>query len=339
MERLVLFHLSDLHFGLDLNLYRLPRRQGLSGHDHEVAIELDVKLRDLVASEYPDDVKLMVVSGDLTVMGTRTEMHLAHSYLHGELRTDALGGLMGLGDLRDAHLEDLLVIPGNHDHWAGDLRNMYSRTPPNEDLYNDVFLSDGDEDEPWYWARSYDFGGGQLQIMGIESNWDGRQHTKWACGDVDPAVYPRLATWIAQQNQAAGARRAARVLTLHHSPARGEWDHRLHDDALRELGAFCTGQQVHAVLTGHIHDVMLGSVHAQSADSLTNPFTEIRCGTSLQRRIQPKAQEHTFLVHEISSVPGPRVQGLLWKTRHFFHNDVTMQFEEWPHSPPYTLSI
>lgn len=341
MTRVVLFHISDLHFGLDLPWPNINILSGMEGHDHDVANELEMAIRQQISQHYTTDECRLIVSGDLTVMGTISEMHMALSYLRGHLNVDSYGTMMGLGDYNSIFGEPFMV-PGNHDHWAGNIFNAVMPTNINPRMYHDVFVPDATHD-PWYRHESCVIGEStsnkfQLQIMGIESNWNGAgTSTHLAVGDINPLVFQELTDLITRTDDEAkqnSIKYNAKVLVIHHSPANQARDHRIRRSALQNLINFCNQNSISVVLSGHMHTHMHGNINAGPHDQPNTQFQEIRCGSSLQRTLGTNANEQVFLIHEIELVR----KSFTWKTRCFMYNQTTEMFVENPTSFP-TLKI
>ncbi len=119
-ERIILVQLSDIHVGSLRNQFysNTSVRAGLHGHDPVLLPVLrnafaDIKNRMGMSATEPLNV---VVSGDLSCAGLRTDFSQAYTYLLSELFTDPpLTGAVGL----HVPTTQLWTIPGNHDHWNG----------------------------------------------------------------------------------------------------------------------------------------------------------------------------------------------------------------------------
>lgn len=164
MTRILLVHLSDIHVGSIKNaFYKSTSLQaGWNGHDPFLCRLLQDALLNMphVIKMSDKEKPYLIVSGDLSCIGLRTDFALAHSYLNLKVLLDGLVQTpVGLQD----RAVPLWTVPGNHDHWGG----TYSLPPPAHDpsIFPDMFLQ-----TPWPdTLRSLD-GKLELDLFGIDSN-------------------------------------------------------------------------------------------------------------------------------------------------------------------------
>jgi 3',5'-cyclic AMP phosphodiesterase CpdA len=107
----LIFHLSDIHFGFKqpagsppLNMHRFADTENTRRLSLEMIDEIDRALK--MASASPKDI-VVVVSGDLTYSGSRTEFLLVESFLR------------EICDKFGLERTQVVLVPGNHDvNWA-----------------------------------------------------------------------------------------------------------------------------------------------------------------------------------------------------------------------------
>jgi 3',5'-cyclic AMP phosphodiesterase CpdA len=176
---IALVHISDLHFAhewfsraqrtpTNVNPTQsiIPTPGGLGAHDIGACEDLENALQGIAATwkvqNKRPDFKLLVVTGDLTVCGDDSEFVLALTYLR-ETIVDAWRSGIGLGKIG---FDDVLVIPGNHDHWGGAYRFLYSGgTPPS--IHGTYFPTAANK--TWWFREFARSTGPVLQLMGIDT--------------------------------------------------------------------------------------------------------------------------------------------------------------------------
>ena len=173
-DSLVVVHLSDFHFGDDpFNKRFDERRAGFYGHDYAFALALREGLLQAAADagvRYRD--LRVVVSGDLTKCGTARQLTFANKFLHGTMR-DPLATLTAISQPFGLDLEKMtghraVVIPGNHDHWAGELPTPWWK----QETYQPGAFSGEFGTVPWDVPKRLSSSGGGivLELLGLDSN-------------------------------------------------------------------------------------------------------------------------------------------------------------------------
>jgi len=140
-DKLVIVHLSDLHMADDpFNTRFSERYEGYFGHDRQLAYALRQSIEQVIVSHNIQAHQLdVLVTGDLTQCGSIRQMRAVDKFLHGWI-DDALGEFiamgLGLGAEPLLHRDEPLsgrpavCIPGNHDHWEGNLPKLWLDTIP-----------------------------------------------------------------------------------------------------------------------------------------------------------------------------------------------------------------
>lgn len=302
-------HLSDLHFARE----PLPRISRVGGvvttpgfalwgqrpHDPAVLDELYASLLKLrfvhdpnrTGCSEPWHKMILVISGDLTVIGDDSEFANALTALTGRLSVDATK-LIDIASLFD----EILMVPGNHDHFRGRavLGAVYQTSP--SPIHAKYFPMDRQSPAAQLWVRNVtDTQGVSIAIGGVDST-AGPSTTYFAQGTFPAGWDHDLARLFQSTNT------SFRVLMTHHS-----WDagsslqgalHRFTPQAEAELVQFISDNGVDLLLTGHLHA------------PLVDPGTiERRCGTTLQSCSPTKTPcplGWTFLVHEFDVSPAQR---------------------------------
>jgi 3',5'-cyclic AMP phosphodiesterase CpdA len=192
-----ILHLSDLHFG---------------HHDEELAAGLAAD----IAGQHPD---LVVVSGDFTQIGSRSEFEAARAFL-------------------DALEAPVFAVPGNHDIPA---RNLLLRFL---DPYRHYRRYISEELEPFL-----ELGG--VALAGLRTSRRMRAELNWSHGSISRKQLERL-----REQFAAAAPDAVRVVVAHHPllqpQAVMETPMRLVRRADLALKTFAEAG-VRLVLSGHFH--------------------------------------------------------------------------------------
>jgi len=283
-------HVSDIHFAASF----LPGRgnpagratirpiHGLESHDPIVCEYLRHRLVRL-EPKWRGSVKLLAVTGDLTVKGHDGEFSQALTFLSGEIST-SFTARVGLGPFQ---FKEMLAIPGNHDHWGGGWLTQWFLRGVQHRIHGNFFP--GAAGQGW-WAREYPDPSGHftLQLLGLDSSAGG-QLNLLAKGQLNgqdvTALKQQLADWDARQG---APQNVARLLMVHHGSNMPGliWNKATHSldkssldhiDDLRKAG-------VQRVLTGHIH-----SPHRSDF--------ELRSGTTLQ---ESKKGGQSFFTHELT---------------------------------------
>jgi 3',5'-cyclic AMP phosphodiesterase CpdA len=256
----------------------------------------------------PEDAQLhpVVVSGDLTVSGSRREFAVAQAFIRSRFPITRMNGntdLMGLGA---SATHGVAIVPGNHDHWDGSRATL---PPHNPWLYSEQF-----RDTPWakHWTSAD--GSVELELYGVDSN------SGWAAGEAS-TLQRRAAGALAQGRisttqfsalesklQAAGPRAAntARAIVCHHSLVysgntlrRGDMDPASRDRLLNLAAEF----EVAAILTGHTHDPYAFRFHGRDSRGQYRPCHELRAACGVGFKDSP-SDEIGFLAHRIGLVGG-----------------------------------
>ncbi len=246
----ILMHISDLHF------HRLPRQPGryfskralgalnlALRRQRQFPLERAQRLVErLLALEWQH----LLISGDLTQLGTPEEFALAR---------EVLAPLLARGS------ERVTVLPGNHDRYVPE--------PPGAGAFETAFAEFAPRDglrtrrlsERWWLAA-----------------WDSAQPAPWysAAGRVPPQILAATEAWL------AGLPADARVIVANHYAAFFPPPHRYrpsHDLANQDtVTQWLLRQPVRLYLHGHIHH---NWVHTVTGDH--GALTAVNSASSTQR--------------------------------------------------------
>jgi len=340
-----MLHVSDLHIG-DCIPWRgaadtaraqrtpppVPLLHGQHGHDELVALHLTNEWTRLLKA-WPDTK--VVVSGDLTRIGTGEEYGLAHRFIHGYWlwnpptplwlglgqggrSPDAQPGSPGYGWLGpDQKGYQATTIPGNHDFWTGTFINM---ARVNRAVLEPHFW-------PLPWLYPYDDSTKQYEIhlvgldscsglSGVPGNWN----QFWAKGAVDPYHLQSAASLFAAAKNNC-KKPVLRVAAIHHPPAG------LTQASLKSFIPWMNANRVHVILTGHTHlptPVPNAQGKTQPAVPITGTNTyEMRCGTTLQAgtaKHLPGPWPNHFFVHLLSPTAQSGALRVEWTAENYEHN-------------------
>ena len=328
MERIILVQLSDIHVGSVRNKFypSTSLRAGLHGHDPLLLRKLALAFSALRTPRHlnmADNEPLhVVVSGDLTCTGLRTDFSQTYTYLFSALIPNAPGkGAVGLLIPKSC----LWAVPGNHDHWDG--HHRWPQPAHDPSLFPDLF-----DETPWQspliLSPKKTLG---LELFGVDSNSGlaGQPYNDTAWGALSVAELYGPQTGLAQRLKISVAMQPknvhiVRAIVCHHSlnnkakagipPAAvgksPSWSQRarerfmtwfigqnpdpLHPSSVAEILKIAHQYEVKALLTGHTHYFWLERHPLQG-----NPGVwEARCATTLQGPAQTAVQG--FYVHQIS---------------------------------------
>lgn len=336
MSRVVrrLLHVSDLHIGdvdplhndaqFDAQAFAWWQLSsifdGYLGHTHVALVRLE-DLVDKLRAEGPTD---LVVTGDLTTTGAKTQLDTAMLYIRDEVPVRR-GTPVGLSEA------DATVIPGNHDHWPGRVCHAtqffwcmcgvtgahVATTFPGLPTTRNVPLIPGCN----------------LVLASINS-------------DAQVGLVDRVAargSFVRQCVALAAdlgkpAADELRVLLVHHSYIKGGFALAMDARSKEALEALIETAGIRLILTGHAHTAKIRDVTTPTS------FRELRCGTTTARDHYPKKRrwlmarlrrwrrlpKNTALVHEISENGGV----IYWTTKVMRRNDRAAPFTESSVEPP-----
>jgi 3',5'-cyclic AMP phosphodiesterase CpdA len=284
-------HISDLHFGHIVPNTRgfynavappywanRPVLHGLLGHHARALVYLDqffVKIR----KEANDGDVQLIVTGDLTCVGSPEQFDMADRYLGGKL-PNSEGAALGLS-VRDWKK---LAIPGNHDHWPGSIRMVGAPTQ----AFTDNFPS-----LP-FWSDPLPLSTGQsLRFLGIDTDADvrhfGRGRVRARGSFSSQLVTAENKLYLVDKNE-------IRVLLLHHSlryrdtsePRENKKTLEIEPASRQALEEFIVENDIAVLLCGHVHVPSVESfLVAHTGRGKTVEVMEARCGTTLQRDTLP----------------------------------------------------
>jgi hypothetical protein len=341
MERIILVQLSDIHIGSVRNKFysSTSLQAGLHGHDPQLLRRLAWAFASLRTKKHlamaPGEPLYVVVSGDLTCTGLRTDFSQAYTYLLSELFPDTPGrNPVGLRIPRG----QIWVVPGNHDHWDG--HHRWPQPAHDPSLFPDLF-----DRTPWQSPPILSPKGTlRLELFGVDSNSGlaGQPYndTAWGAFSFAELYHPQtgldqlLRVSVATQPQGV---QVVRAIVCHHPmnnkakagappPALGKlgaWPQRARErfmtrligqnpdpllpSSMFEILKVARQYEVKALLTGHTHYFWEERHPLQG-----NPAVwEMRCSTTLQGPAQTAVQG--FYVHQISLEGVPPKPVWRWK--------------------------
>lgn len=299
-------HVSDLHLG-DMDPQSSNARcnatpppwwpqlrlfDGYLGHSGNALRHLHDYFHDLRRQENAQ----LIVTGDLTCVGSPTQFALATDYLS-STTTLPSGAPIGL---RDTHVMAERSIPGNHDHWPG-----VTATTKAPFVWWGGPTSGLSKTFPSLPIHRLPLGGGRTLVMaGLDSD-----------AEVQPN-FPSLARFAARGHFRSelvrlGARLGPpkaseiRVLLMHHSPMHLKLCLGVDSATLQALHDLIERHEISVILTGHVH-VPAGDVRQYTNNSGVRwDVLEARCGTTTQRDELPLGWNgkalppNTLVVHRV----------------------------------------
>jgi len=321
-DRILLFQLSDLHFGstFEGSFVASSVYTGLNGHSLELAQALPVALRGALRREFKvgdNDTVEYLVSGDLTRNGSTGDFQLVYTYLYSELQWlhDRYGTPASMG--LKLPLDKVHQVPGNHDHWDGSW--LWPQPTYNGNLFPDVMdptlVAAADQAH-----RTFISPHGKLafELFRVDSNEGlGVGRSFRAAGQLSPAqLYGEkdangvvIKNGLEQQMDAAAAQgiidgvpRVAGI-ACHHSLGNKytnlsramPLEPYSVGNLLKLIRGYKKNFAVRAVLTGHTHYPLPWAMpNPKDPDRIW----ELRASSTLQMDPQPAAQG--FWVHEIT---------------------------------------
>jgi 3',5'-cyclic AMP phosphodiesterase CpdA len=304
MGKIILAHLSDLHFGARILNDRFTGVPHRIGHDKVLALALTTALEDVPFHCKTADPINVIVSGDLTSEGNESEFAVAHTLLLASTRLtlvsppDLLGYTIPEGQFAS--------VPGNHDQFGAGFMAAYN--PSLSGVHFEV--------TPWH-RRIIDSSSGiTLDLFGLDTN----------SGFIPAPPSWNVAAWGSISNQqlsdlerllntlAPVSGPTIRALVMHHSlsyfgGAVGAfvWMNGILPPSRQRIRRICADYDIAAILSGHTHNILCKQLRARSSKNALHSFWELRSKSTL---VGPRGN-NGFLVHEISDQSGGRVS---WDT-------------------------
>jgi hypothetical protein len=332
----VFAHVSDPHFGIPAISQRPIRAMGQSGHDLVLCQWLPTTLEHLrERTDFPEDKILPVVmTGDLTRTGLNPdEFVVGRDYFlttwpnPQNLPNRQFG--LSLGN------NNMVMIPGNHDHWDGDTRNQWG--------YNAAIKPSFFPSTPF----QVDFCslGSRLvvELYGVDScsgfppigaGTNRRARGSVANYELNTLIGLLNSSFSKQPTDRANGICRVRVMLCHHS-LQGNWliswffgSLELHTASKNSLLRMAGRYQVAAILTGHSHDY---PADRYDTPGLPHKLYEFRSPTTLQAFARPFKQGfygHRILVDDDGQVSWSAYP-YLWQGTHFY----PLAIEEGPPLP------
>jgi hypothetical protein len=318
MDRILLFHLSDLHFGSGF-LGTPDPQVGLGGHEIGLCEPLQLALKTAPFEDFQitqEDKLVYFIGGDLTRSGSLHDFQLVFTALFSQL--DWVNDVTGTVEVVELGLPltNTYSIPGNHDHWNGKSVQLfpYPVFPP---AYHADIFPDRMATTPW--RHSIPSANNQLilELFGIDSSEGlkgqrtnfrarGKLSAEELYGVRNPAgvvVEKGLEQLLDDTRSEEAKDRVPRLRAVgcHHSFGNRNgltdaWP--LDNHSITSLLQLCRTFKVHAVLTGHTH-----YFHIWRQVPLRSGWDvwELRCGSTLQREMAtpntPCTQPQTQVIH------------------------------------------
>jgi hypothetical protein len=300
-EQVVFAQISDLHFGA-----KLIEPFDASFHNPALCLNLPRALKTArsVTDLQSNQPLHIVVTGDLTNNGGQDQFAVAHTFLHDRIRLKVAPALqfMGVG----SH-EYLVTIPGNHDHWDGNVwRHSMAFTPAIAGLHFQA--------TPWRYQWKSPSAKVRVSLFGVDSS-----------SGLSPYATNRLAKGKISQDElktlrdlldedVADAKKSGvepvRTILCHHSisyydekyvlgPLRLEANE-LDLGSRLSLVSLAAEYGVRAILTGDSHRAYDGSLDDFNSTNSQAPY-EIRSSATLTRE---STETPGFWVHHIKQSTG-----------------------------------
>jgi len=304
MGKIVLAHLSDLHFAsriLNDRFTGIPHR---IGHDKVLAFGLMSALEDLPMHFQTSELINVVVSGDLTRIGSESEFAVAHTLLRSSARLTQVPppDLLGYSIPDD----QFTSVPGNHDQYGAGF--MAAQNPALTGVHFEV--------TPWHRRLVDSNDQVTLDLFAIDTNSgfipapQGGNFLAW--GAISAQQFTQLEALLNANPPVRG--RTVRALMMHHSlsyfgGAVGSllWTSALLPPSRQRLRRICANHEISAILTGHTHTILCKRLSARTSGGTRRAFWELRSWSTL---VGPR-KINGFLAHEISN---NRDGGVSWST-------------------------
>jgi 3',5'-cyclic AMP phosphodiesterase CpdA len=263
MDRILLVHFSDVHFGS--SAYNNPLWKPVSalvanGHDNLLVDELMLVwnnrqrlLRSMIGA--PGDPLHVVVSGDLTRVGSPRDFAISRDFFYsswGPPNYTVPKGTAVAGLNLALPPGALPANPGNHDQWAG--ANWWMAPP----AYNPFGFINAFGRAAWQSPMTITQGALAVELYGVDSNSGlvGSMYTPGQGGAIDAKELASLESSLAKAG--LPSRQTVRVALCHHG-----FDHvgtplqPLDAPSREELLRIASDHEISVVLTGHSHYVFL----------------------------------------------------------------------------------
>jgi hypothetical protein len=252
----------------------------------------------------------LVITGDVTAVGTPSEFSFARAYLEG--MPAGTGSALGLGEIG---VLGSRTVPGNHDHWPGH-RVTPTRPIVMWGLPTGGFPATFPGLPIPLWRCP--LGGGQTLVMaGINTDADvrpnfpspsrllARGHFRSQLSQLETQLTPVDPDEI-------------RILLMHHSPQHSGFTLRINGKSRNGLDDVVKRCEISVLLTGHVH-APAGTVSAVTNGVARWDSVEIRSGTTTQRDQMPPGwssgskglDQNTLLVHRLYRLDNGHIE---WRT-------------------------
>lgn len=295
-------HISDLHFGDTLINRRGGLVPGQRPHDVGKCMALPSGLEAaMIEAGVPDDAGIqMIVSGDLTVSGSKQQLAVAHAFIRSRPAINRLPGPYGRIGL-NVGADSLGAIPGNHDHWGG---NRTTLTAYNGSLFPNDFRA-----TPWMksWpSYGRDF---EVDVFGIDSNSGLKPPGRFAVskrlagslarGSISNDEFAKLENLL--QGSAAKSSDVVRIIVCHHSVSYrsgllGTLE--LEQTSRDRLLKLAADYGVAGILTGHAHMSHYAMLQTRDSSGNYRRIHELRCSATVGWPMNAK-EEAGFLFHRV----------------------------------------
>ena len=315
-------HISDLHIGefdqignaktgkLEARLISsFPQLDGLVGHHAKALVELTTFMEDIKPAK---GIFKLLVTGDLSRCGSVAELDLAKQFIFGSLDLHhPHEDMVGLNMPTD----DVLIIPGNHDHWSGRRFPVGGSPSHFQTSYPNTLCSA---------MQSVTLPSGRvIEFYGINSDAD--------VGVWSPDRFLAKGEFLSElkkltsQLTTGTTANPVRILLCHHSFAYNKTTMSMNSASKAGLERLLADNGFCALLTGHTHNALLKQFTAQGTNT-SGLLHEYRCGsttqhdkapyewaTLLKRSVRKTWPPNTLLVHRLLSKPGQTI----WTTEIF----------------------
>jgi 3',5'-cyclic AMP phosphodiesterase CpdA len=303
MGKIVLAHISDLHFGsriLNDRFHGIPHR---IGHDKVLAFGLMNALENLPMDCQTNEPVNVLVSGDLTRVGDESEFAVGHTLLRSTVRLTQVPPPDFLGySIAD---DQFASVPGNHDQYGAGF--MAALNPALTGIHFEI--------TPWHRQFTDPSGDVILDLFGIDTNSgvipapQGGNLLAW--GAISSQQLTDLEALLNDNPPVPG--RTVRALLMHHSLSYfgggvGSliWTGAILPPSRTKLRRICADHRIAAILTGHTHTMLCKRLPARASNGAPHTFWELRSWSTL---VGPR-KINGFLAHKISNRPGG---GVSWE--------------------------
>jgi len=239
---LTIFHLSDLHLGIELIPTKKQQFSRFSSHDERVWMALRDHLLDRIKKT--EGKYIVVITGDLSQFGKIDSYNLAHSLIFKNDQSDFCTEF-GL----QLEKENVLIVPGNHDSYDN---SFFKKN--NLRTFNNLFYPNKPDKKVYPIIKKVQTESNNYVFIGLDSTF--KKNAASLSKKLGKGVVTNMQLNRASGNLEEIDKNTIRIVCLHHNPIivdnkrnRTLMLHRSHD-----LLTWITQEKINYILCGHLHD-------------------------------------------------------------------------------------